>query len=256
MKNMLIVICLLVVPTHVFSAEQCAPFSPSVDGCSDYYFDTFNFKTDFTGACNQHDYCYRTIGKTRGKCDKEFESDVVASCNKKYLRYERYQKVSEKCIAGILLGLPVACLFTEDVYDWVETTIENAQRVVQLLYYPECIVTAGLYYAAVDRFGGPPYRDAQGVVTNWARGLAKGYIQGSCAVPSKSSNLFELNTNNVINKLYDNMLNREPTGAELTEAISVSNQDVNWEYHVINKIDGRVTQRNAAITVIINVLLQ
>ena len=251
----LILLCLL--PFSVFSSEQCAVFSPSIDGCSDFYFDSLNYKTDFKSSCNNHDYCYRTIGKSKSTCDYDFEDDLISSCNNKYLRYEAYEKVDEICIGGIILGVWWACLYTEDIYNWVETTVENATRVVQLQNYPECLVEAELYYYAVDQSGiaRTAYNDAQDEAVDWAKGLAQGYFNGSCSIPSASSNLFALDKNNVINSLYNAILDRTPIEEELENALAVSNQDPNWEYHVINTVEGRVAERNAVLVAIITSLL-
>ena len=39
---------------------------------------------DFTSACNAHDKCYSTCGKSQAECDKAFYDDLGAICFNKY----------------------------------------------------------------------------------------------------------------------------------------------------------------------------
>jgi RHS repeat-associated protein len=58
---------------------------PSPNGCGgagswdivpDYYF----YFIDFTPACNAHDICYATCGKTKSVCDEQFIYDMLSIC--------------------------------------------------------------------------------------------------------------------------------------------------------------------------------
>ncbi len=53
----------------------CSTYQPYTDGCSDYGVDDANFATDFEGACNVHDICYQTIGRSQRGCDADFRVD-------------------------------------------------------------------------------------------------------------------------------------------------------------------------------------
>ena len=51
-----------------------------IDGCSFPVGRSYIWNITFRSACIQHDICYRTIGKTRSKCDKDFRSDMTKIC--------------------------------------------------------------------------------------------------------------------------------------------------------------------------------
>jgi len=54
------------------AALVCDSYQPVINGCSDWGVNDLNFVTDFGGACNTHDICYQTIGRSQSKCDSDF----------------------------------------------------------------------------------------------------------------------------------------------------------------------------------------
>lgn len=57
------------------------------------------------GACNKHDQCYATYGKSKGTCDDEFESDLKSACGREYggPTWRKYVKYADprywECVA-------------------------------------------------------------------------------------------------------------------------------------------------------------
>lgn len=210
---------------NVFSSEQCAVFEPEIDGCSDKGVNAFNPTTNFNESCNMHDYCYRTIGKSKTLCDKEFEKDLLLSCNKQYL------PTSIECILPDYKDPLTYILF------W--RVVPGLQCILEFPLYSTCLSETEIYYTLV-RFAESAYtgyRNGQEEAINWARGLAKGYSDNTCLVSSTDSKVFDFDVNNVINALYYNILNRPPSENELNDAVNLSNIDGSWEYSVINDID-------------------
>ena len=50
------------------------------DGCSLPIVTTGKWKRKFQGACNEHDYCYATLGVDRKQCDQDFRTNMNAIC--------------------------------------------------------------------------------------------------------------------------------------------------------------------------------
>lgn len=38
----------------------------------------------FESACNNHDTCYETLGRSKGSCDTQFYNEMVSACSAKY----------------------------------------------------------------------------------------------------------------------------------------------------------------------------
>ncbi|MCU7843182.1 MAG: hypothetical protein KZQ93_05015 [Candidatus Thiodiazotropha sp. (ex Monitilora ramsayi)] len=224
----------------VNASPVCEAYQPYTDGCTDYGVDDINFVTDFESACNTHDICYQTIGRSRDGCDTSFRNDLVSSCEDKYLKFEAWRKVGTKdvikfttCIS--FLG-PYECtkITKVDIFDWIEVTRELAERITELPLYPACLDMVPVYEGAVRAFGESYYKKNQRLVTNHAEQLANNQLTGSCPIytSADNSNLFATNSQDVTRSLYINILGREPTSVEYLEASNYENSQIDWEYYV------------------------
>ncbi|MCU7829564.1 MAG: hypothetical protein KZQ85_10905 [Candidatus Thiodiazotropha sp. (ex Myrtea sp. 'scaly one' KF741663)] len=218
----------------------CEAYQPYTDGCTDYGIDDINFVTDFEGACNTHDICYQTIGRSRDNCDTSFRNDLLSSCEDKYLKFEAWRKIGTKDVIKLatcfsLLG-PYEChkITKVDIFDWIEVSRELAERIIELPLYPVCLDTVGVYEGAVRTLGESYYENNQRLVTTHAEQLARNQLNGSCPVytSADNSNLFSNNSQDVTRSLYMNILGREPTSAEYLVASDYENSQIDWEYHV------------------------
>jgi len=79
-------ICPILNSTEPGLADGCTT-NPGGDGVGDYgYIFPYVgiFKSTFTGACNNHDKCYATLGADYAGCDQNFYSDLRSACLSKY----------------------------------------------------------------------------------------------------------------------------------------------------------------------------
>lgn len=57
--------------------------SSRIDGCSIPLTDpaSKNYKGRFQQACNVHDACYHTVGRSKADCDSDFKTNMLKLCN-------------------------------------------------------------------------------------------------------------------------------------------------------------------------------
>ncbi|MBK9127940.1 MAG: hypothetical protein IPM13_09080 [Phycisphaerales bacterium] len=69
----------------------------------------------FRDACNQHDRCYATLGKTKARCDEEFLGDMLVACQARFghpsLRHDL-----QRCITWANRFFRAVRLFGHDAY--------------------------------------------------------------------------------------------------------------------------------------------
>ncbi len=70
-----IFLAVLTISTPAFSnCSEDQIRAARADGCSG------PMEPRYTEACNQHDICYSTLGRSKEECDKKFKDDVFAVC--------------------------------------------------------------------------------------------------------------------------------------------------------------------------------
>ncbi len=248
-STVLVVISLMLLPVQYVQAELiCEPYQPSTNACSDINSDlsadNLNPLTDFEEPCNKHDICYQTLGKSQSRCDTDFRKDMISSCEEKYLRFEAYKKIGTKKIikTGLYcfaLGVPFLCEKTiyEDIYDWVEVVKEFAEKTVELPGYPLCLSAVPVYEGAVRLFGDEFYQELQQDVTEYSVILASNQLSGKCSLYTSADNsqLFSNDSLATTKAIYNNILHREPTQDEFSDAVSLENSYIDWEYYVVSE---------------------
>jgi hypothetical protein len=257
----LFVIIISALSVNASAEPTCTAYQPYKDGCSDYGIDGNNFATDFEGACNAHDICYQTIGRTQSECDSNFRNDLLSSCEDKYLRFKAWRKIGkekiiEEGVCFALLG-PYTCQIIEynDLFEWVEVAKELAERTIELPGYSVCLGEVPVYESAVRIFGGTSYEKGQSNATYHAEKLASNQLNGECLLytSSDNSNLFTNRNEDVTRSLYKNILGREPSQDEYAESINLENTYLDWEYHLVkNNSDYRMI---ASLIPIISLIL-
>ncbi len=142
------------------------------------------FKGTFTGACNNHDKCYTTLGKTGDECNGQFLSEMKSACDDKY---NKYLQPAER----------TACRHSADLYKaGVDLFLKEAN----------------------------PIPEMQAVAYMESMRLKEAYDRGVCVTSPERTSLYSSSLIQQVNDAFMNGIGRHPTMSEFLGAVHMLGQ--------------------------------
>lgn len=142
------------------------------------------FKGTFTGACNNHDKCYTTLGKTGEECNAQFLSEMKSACDDKY---NKYLQPAERS----------ACRHSADLYKaGVDAFLKEANPIPEM--------QAAAYMESMR--------------------LKAAYDAGKCVTNPERTTLYSAGLIQQINNAFTSGIGRSPTMSEFLGALHMFGQ--------------------------------
>lgn len=228
-------------------------WEPNINGCSDKGVDTKNPITNFTVACNNHDYCYRTLGNSKAYCENRFYKDMKHQCDALYAPVDITVASESACNAEWYeLGEHAKC-GTAQVANLAASATVTLSKAPG---YPVCIGLAKAYLSGVTTvaaaLGKNAYKQAQQEAQLAAVEYTDRYygVKPGAVVLPHSVNIFSESTEEkvrlrMISNLYNDELFQRNHSIPVTEdmierALNHSYQATYlrqpWQYMVINNM--------------------